>query len=82
MERFYERKEIKKRVKEKEESKTRGVFITAKGRLKGISRTRKLKLKKGRTGSINVIENKIGIKTKWGIIGITVSRNIARLPRH
>lgn len=57
--------------------RNKGLVLKVRGRIKGISRTRKLSYRKGGIGSIdkNYKESKIGINTKWGRIGLTILRS-------
>ena len=65
MEKFYKLKEVKRSKKlTKNRKEIKGLVLKLKGRLKGISRTRKLILRRGRIGSINYYSSKLGINTK------------------
>jgi hypothetical protein len=55
---------------------TKGWVIKLKGRIRGISRTRKIIIRKGGIGSIKYKKISKGLETKWGIINITILKNI------
>ena len=53
---------------------TRGLVLRLSGRIKGVSRTRMIELKKGSIGSLGVSSSSSAIRTKFGILNLTISR--------
>lgn len=78
MEKFYRTKRrriIKRRVQKRKRIWIRGLVLKFKGRIRGLSRARKLILIKGGTGSLKYKKTNKGINTKWGIINLTILKN-------
>ena len=78
MERFYNIRNKTKKEKERKKKELRGLVIKLKGRIKGISRTRKLTFRKGKIGSLNYYSSKLPINTKWGVLNLTILRNTSQ----